>query len=100
MCGMREGRQGGWWSDLAEGVEAIRWFCPDAASYVMGGTLPVDVGYIFPKCIILKADRADTFSPSPSKMERGPGGEASQLHRPFHMRHSTPDYRRGQVILH
>src|SRR5260370_22372727 len=33
-------------------------------------------------------------------MERGPGGEANQLHRPFHMRHSTPDYRRGQGILH
>src|SRR5260370_29510060 len=49
---------------------------------------------------ILKADRAVTFSPSPSLMERGPGGEANRLHSPFHTIHSTLHYRTVQLILH
>lgn len=34
--------------DPLEAAEAILWLCSDAASYVTGGTLPVDGGYVVP----------------------------------------------------
>ena len=35
-------------ADPQEVAEAILWLCSDAASYVMGVTLPVDGGFVVP----------------------------------------------------